>query len=105
MTVPELTKEQRKAALDKALEARKKRSLALQELKQGKVTLEDLLETQDDCLRRIKIYDLLRVYKGIGNTKARKIMKELHIAETRRIAGLGKHQHAALLDFLQGRES
>lgn len=104
MTVPELTKEQRKAALDKALEARKKRSSALQELKQGKISLEDLLETQDDCLRRIKIYDLLRVYKGIGNTKARKIMKELHIAETRRIAGLGKHQHAALLGFLRERE-
>lgn len=104
-SVPTLTDEERKAALDKALEARKKRSLALKELKQGKVTLEDLLETQDDCLRRIKIYDLLRVYKGIGNTKARKIMKELHIAETRRIAGLGKHQHAVLLDFLQGRES
>lgn len=104
-SVPTLTDEERKAALDKALEARKKRSLALKEFKQGKVTLEDLLETQDDCLRRIKIYDLLRVYKGIGNTKARKIMKELHIAETRRIAGLGKHQHAALLDFLRERAS
>lgn len=104
-SVPTLTDEERKAALDKALEARKKRSLALKELKQGKISLEDLLETQDDCLRRIKIYDLLRVYKGIGNTKARKILKELHIAETRRIAGLGKHQHAALLDFLKGRES
>lgn len=105
MTIPELTKEQRMAALDKALEARKKRSSALQELKQGKTSLEDLLTTQDDCLRRIKIYDLLRVYKGIGNARARKIMKELHIAETRRIAGLGKHQHAALLDFLRERVS
>lgn len=105
MTTPELTKEQRMAALDKALEARKKRTLTLQELKQGKISLEDLLNTQDECLRRIKIYDLLRVYKGIGNAKAHKIMKELHIAETRRIAGLGKHQHAALLDFLRERES
>ena len=104
-SVPTLTDEERKAALDKALEARKKRSLALKELKQGKISLKDLLNTQDDCLRRIKIYDLLRVYKGIGNARARKIMKELHIAETRRIAGLGKHQHAALLDFLQERES
>ena len=105
MTAPELTKEERMAALDKAIEARKKRSAALQELKQGKVSLEDLLNTQDECLRRIKIYDLLRVYKGIGNAKARKIMKELHIAETRRIAGLGKHQYAALLDFHRERES
>lgn len=105
MTTPELTKEQRMAALDKALESRKKRSSALQELKQGKISLIDLLNTQDECLRRIKIYDLLRTYKGIGNARARKIMKELHIAETRRIAGLGKHQHAALLDFLRERES
>ncbi len=105
MTTPELTKEQRMAALDKALESRKKRSSALQELKQGKISLKDLLNTQDDCLRRIKIYDLLRVYKGIGNARARKIMKELHIAETRRIAGIGKHQYAALLDFLRERVS
>ena len=105
MTTPELTKEQRMAALDKAIEARRKRSFVLQEFKQGKISLKDLLNTQDECLRRIKIYDLLRVYKGIGNAKAHKIMKELHIAETRRIAGLGKHQHAALLDFLQERES
>ena len=103
--IPALTDAERMAALDKALEARRKRSSALQELKQGKISLKDLLNTQDDCLRRIKIYDLLRVYKGIGNAKARKIMKELHIAETRRIAGLGKHQYAALLDFLRERES
>lgn len=105
MTTPKLTKEQRMAALDKALEARKKRTLTLQELKQGKISLEDLLNTQDECLHRIKIYDLLRVYKGIGNARARKIMKELHIAETRRIAGIGKHQYAALLDFLRERAS
>lgn len=104
-SVPTLTDEERMAALDKAIEARKKRSSALQELRQGKISLKDLLNTQDECLRRIKIYDLLRVYKGIGSAKARKIMKELHIAETRRIAGLGKHQHAALLDFLRERES
>ena len=105
MTTPELTKEQRMAALDKAIEARRKRSSVLQEFKHGKISLKDLLNTQDDCLRRIKIYDLLRVYKGIGNAKARKIMKELHIAETRRIAGIGKHQYAALLDFLRERVS
>lgn len=105
MTTPELTKEQRMAALDKAIEARRKRSSVLQEFKQGKISLKDLLNTQDECLRRIKIYDLLRVYKGIGNARARKIMKELHIAETRRIAGIGKHQYAALLDFLRERAS
>ena len=103
--IPALTDAERMAALDKALEARRKRSSALQELKQGKISIEDLLNTQDECLRRIKIYDLLRVYKGIGNAKARKIMKELHIAETRRIAGIGKHQYAALLDFLRERAS
>lgn len=78
-----------------------KRSFALQELKQGKISVEDLLNTQDECLKRILIYDLLRAYKGIGNARARKIMKELHIVEARRIADLDKPQHAALLDFIQ----
>lgn len=81
-----------------------KRSFALQELKQGKISIEDLLNTQDECLRRILIYDLLRAYKGIGNARARKIMKELHIAEARRIADLDKLQHTALLDFIQERD-
>lgn len=104
MAIPELTEEERAEALEKALEARRKRTLALQELKQGKISLEDLLNTQDEYLRRIRIYDLLRVYKGIGNAKARKIMKQLHIAETRRIAGLGWQQRTALIDFFWERE-
>ena len=90
--------------LGRPIASDRKCSFALQELKQGKISLEDLLNTQDECLRRIKIYDLLRVYKGIENSKARKIMKELHIAETRRIADLDKLQHIALLDFIQERD-
>lgn len=99
-SVPTLTTEERMAALDKALEARKKRSSALQELKQGKISVEDLLNTQDECLRRIKIYDLLRVYKGIGERKAPRIMEELGIAQSRRIGGLGWKQKEKLLVFV-----
>ena len=37
---------------------------------------------------------------GYGKAKAEKIMKELQIAESRRLRGLGERQQAALLERL-----
>lgn len=45
--VPILTPEQRKIALDKALEARKVRAKVAEMLSNGELTIEELLETTD----------------------------------------------------------
>ncbi|MDO5335398.1 MAG: integration host factor, actinobacterial type [Coriobacteriia bacterium] len=95
--IPELTPEERQAALDKALVARRKRAQVRDDLKSGKITLAELIETQDEVVKRMRVSAMLEALPAIGETKTKRIMEECGIAESRRIGGLGKHQKAKLL--------
>lgn len=101
MAIPQLTQEERKAALEKAKAARIKRAEIRDELKAGKLTLAQVLEMKDDpIVGRMKVSTLIETLPGYGKAKAQKVMAELHIAESRRLRGLGERQQAALLERL-----
>ncbi len=101
MPVPQLTPEERQQALEKAKTARIKRAQVREELKTGKLTLEQVLAMKDDpIIGRMKVSTLIETLPGYGKAKAEKIMKELDIAESRRLKGLGQRQQKALLDRL-----
>ena len=101
MAIPELTPEERQAALEKAKAARIKRAEVREELRTGKLTLEQVLDMSDDpVVGRMKVSTLIETLPGYGKAKAEKIMKELQIAESRRLRGLGERQRAALLERL-----
>ena len=101
MPVPQLTPEERQQALEKAKTARIKRAQVREELKTGKLTLEQVLAMKDDLIiGRMKVSTLIETLPGYGKAKAEKIMKELDIAESRRLKGLGQRQQKALLDRL-----
>uniref|UniRef100_UPI002F90DFF4 integration host factor, actinobacterial type n=1 Tax=Kitasatospora indigofera TaxID=67307 RepID=UPI002F90DFF4 len=100
MPLPSLTPEQRQAALVKAMQVRIERGRLLADLKQGKLTLTEILDRTDDTAARITITRLLRSLPGIGTTTAQAIIDELGISPTRRIRGLGPHQRHALLTHL-----
>ena len=98
MPLPTLTEEQRKEALAKAAEARKRRAVIKGELKAGKQTLGGLLEKSgDDIVGKMKVSTVLESLPGVGKVRATKIMEELDISETRRIRGLGAKQREMLL--------
>ena len=89
MAIPQLTDEQRQAALEKAKAARIKRAEIREDLKSGKVTLQDVLAQKDDeVVGRMKVSTLIETLPGYGKAKAAKIMAELKIAESRRLKGL-----------------
>ena len=101
MPVPQLTPEERQAALEKAKAARSRRAEVREELKSGKMTLEKVLTMKDDpVVGRMKVSTLIETLPGYGKVKAEKIMKELEIAESRRLKGLGERQQKALLERL-----
>ena len=101
MPVPQLTPEERQAALEKAKAARSRRAEVREELKSGKMTLEKVLTMKDDPVAgRMKESTLIETLPGYGKAKAEKIMKELEIAESRRLKGLGERQQKALLERL-----
>jgi len=99
MPLPTLNEEQRRQALAKAAEARRKRAEIKGELKSGKRSLKDILEVQgDDTVGKMKVSNVLESLPGVGKVKARKIMEDLDISATRRIRGLGAKQKAHLLE-------
>jgi hypothetical protein len=99
---PELTDEQRAAALAKAAEARRVRAEVKELLKTGTITFPELLNRADSdgILAGMKVSAVLPSLPGIGKVKARRMMEEFGIAENRRLRGLGDRQRAALLEEL-----
>ena len=98
MPLPILTDEQRKEALAKAAEARKRRAELKGQLKAEKVSLKDVLSRQgDDVVGKMKVSAVLESLPGVGKVRARKIMERLDISATRRVRGLGAKQKDALL--------
>jgi len=96
---PSLSPEQRQAALEKAAVARRARAELKEKLKMGSVTLEELFAQSggDDIVGKMKVLAVLESLPGVGKVKARKLMEEINIPDTRRVQGLGSHQRQALL--------
>jgi hypothetical protein len=100
MALPQLTDEQRKAALAKAAEARHARAELREKIKTGEVSLEEVLNSDDPIAARMKVSALIESLPGYGKAKATKIMDELGISATRRVKGLGARQREQLLEVL-----
>ena len=101
MAIPQLSAEERKAALEKAKAARIKRAEVRDQLKSGELSVKDVLAQKDDpVVGRMRVSTLIETLPGYGKAKSEKIMSELQIAESRRLRGLGARQEAALLERL-----
>ena len=100
MALPQLTDEQRKAALEKAAKARHERAELREKIKSGKVSLESVLDSDDPIASRMKVSTLIESLPGYGKAKAAKIMDELGISASRRVKGLGARQREQLVEAL-----
>lgn len=100
MALPQLTDEQRKAALENAAKARHERAELREKIKSGKVSLESVLESDDPIASRMKVSTLIESLPGYGKAKAAKIMDELGISASRRVKGLGARQREQLVEAL-----
>lgn len=100
MALPQMTPEQRAAALEKARVVREKRSAAMKDLASGKMAPKDFAENPDPVFAKVKVLAFLKKLPGVGVTKAAKALEECGIPDTKRLGGLGKKQKAALLDWI-----
>jgi len=97
---PEISDEQRRAALEKAAQARTKRAEIKALLQTGSLTLDEVFtdaET-DGIVAGTKVYPLLVAMPGMGKVKAMRLMEDCQIADNRKIRGLGTRQRECLLD-------
>jgi hypothetical protein len=98
---PQLTPEQRAAALAKAAEARRVRAGVREALRSGHTNLREVLDrADDDLIGGIKVKAILTALPGLGKVKSFRLMEELGISESRRLRGLGHKQKEALLAAL-----
>ena len=101
---PQLSQEQRAAALAKAAVARRERAELKEKLKMGSTSLRELFDQaeRDEIVGKMKVLALLESLPGLGKVKARRLMEEIGISEARRIQGLGRNQREALLTAFPG---
>jgi len=99
---PALSPDQRQAALEKAAAARRLRAELKEKLKMGSITLKELLALgdQDEIVGKMKVLAVLESLPGLGKVKARRLMDEVGISETRRLQGLGDQQRKKLFEKL-----
>lgn len=99
---PALSPEQRQAALEKAAAARRQRAELKDKLKMGSLSLRELLDqaTRDEVVAKMKVIAVLESLPGVGKVKARRLMEEVGISETRRVQGLGDKQRKSLFEKL-----
>ena len=98
MALPQLTPEQRQAALEKAAAARRERAEIKNRLKHSGTTLSEVVHEgqKNDVIGKMRVSALLESLPGVGKVRAKQIMERLSISETRRVRGLGANQIAAL---------
>jgi hypothetical protein len=101
VALPPLTPEQRAAALEKAAIARRERAAVKNRLKHSGASLIEVLkegsrEGGNDIVGKMKVSSVLESLPGVGKVRARKIMEEIGISESRRVRGLGAQQMASL---------
>ena len=79
MALPTLSPEQRTAALEKAAQVRAQRAEVKQLLKQGTITLPDVLYTEDDAIAKMKVLAVVQSMPGVGKVRPGQIMGRLGI--------------------------
>ena len=106
-TPPPLSDEQRRAALEKAAEARRVRAELKADLQAGTIGLEDVFTRAADepFVANTKILAVLESLPNIGKVRSRRTMADIGISERQRVRGVGQHQREALIERFAEEES
>ncbi|MCI1641125.1 MAG: integration host factor MihF [Actinomyces sp.] len=99
MALPDLTPEQRAAALEKATVARRRRAEVKAALKSRSMSLSEALALADtdEAIAKMKVQALLESLPRVGANTAAHLMEEVRIAPSRRVRGLGPVQREELV--------
>lgn len=105
MALPELTEEQRAAALEKAMRLRSQRAETLRKIKSGEVpAAQCLVNTRrgfSAYMEKVKVKAFLEAVPGVGKAKSSQIMERLGILERHSLRSIGDKQAQAVLAELE----
>lgn len=103
--IPELTQEQRQANLEKAMQMRKERAEIRAKIADGTLKARDVIglaAVDDKGAKGMRVKQMISAFPGYGFKKTQQLMRDLHIAESKRVGGLGVKQAQALIAKLDG---
>lgn len=102
MAVPKISAEDRAKALEKAQQVRKQRAELREQMKAGKLSIKEVVDKKDDAIvGGMRVKYVLESLPGIGKVRAKEIMDQVRIDESRKVKGLGSRQIADLLERLK----
>ena len=92
--------ERRKIALRQANHVRSRRAKLKQELRAGKVRLEQILATPADYLASAEVFDMLVAVPKIGPVKAARLLTIARINPSKTVGELTERQRTHLIELL-----
>jgi len=92
--------ERRVIALRQANQVRSRRAKLKQDLRAGKVRLEQILATGADYLASAEVFDLLVAVPKIGPVKAGRLLTVARISPSKTVGALSGRQRARLIELL-----
>lgn len=98
---PSLDPEVRRRNAQLAIEARRERSKMKSALKEGALSVREILESSSAAAQRMRVIELLTSLPQMGPLRAEILMEKVGISRTRRIAGLGVRQRRELLTLVE----
>lgn len=88
--------------LRKANHIRRVRANLKQELREGRVRLEQVLATRTDYLASAEVFDLLMAVPKIGPVKAGRLLAVARISPSKTVSELSERQRTRLIELLSG---
>jgi len=92
--------ERRMIALTRANQVRGQRAKLKQDLRAGKVSIEQVLATRADYLAGAEVFDLLLAVPKIGPAKASRLLTIARVSPCKTVGNLSERQRARLIDLL-----
>ena len=99
MQAPQRSASQRNESLALGREMRAKRAQLRDDLKNGRICITDIFNNiNDPVVAKMRASLLVKSISGVGPVLAKRIIRDLSIADTRRVGGLGPNQIDGIID-------
>jgi S13-like protein len=92
--------DQRLIALRRANEIRSRRANLKQQLRAGRVPLEEILAAPPDYLATADVFDLLVAVPKIGPVKAARLLTSARVSQSKTVGWLSERQRGRLIELL-----
>jgi len=99
---PERSPDQRMDALKRANDIRTARAKLKKDLKSGRVSILELLESPPEYILTAKVFDLLLAVPKYGRVKANRVLNRCRISPAKTVGGLTERQRKEMVSLLRG---